>query len=96
MDDVRLKHISKSFSGVDALKDVSIGFSMGEIHALIGANGAGKSTMMNILSGSLRTDKGAIILLGEETHFTGIREAEVPGIFMVVICGFFRCFGTDL
>ena len=83
LDDVRVEHISKAFSGVDALKDVSIGFSMGEIHALMGANGAGKSTMMNILSGSLRADKGDIILFGEKTHFAGIREAEALGIVMI-------------
>ena len=47
---VELKHITKRFPGVVALKDMSIGIRPGEIHGLIGENGAGKSTTMNIIT----------------------------------------------
>ncbi|KAA3664835.1 MAG: ATP-binding cassette domain-containing protein, partial [Chloroflexi bacterium] len=43
---LRMEHISKSFPGVQALKDVNFDVRRGEIHALVGENGAGKSTLM--------------------------------------------------
>jgi len=46
---LKLQNISKSFSGVKALKNVSLQFKLGEVHALCGENGAGKTTLMNIL-----------------------------------------------
>ena len=48
---VELKHITKRFPGVVALKDMSIGIRPGEIHGLIGENGAGKSTLIKVLTG---------------------------------------------
>ena len=47
---VELKNITKRFPGVVALKNMSIGIRPGEIHGLIGENGAGKSTTMNIIT----------------------------------------------
>ena len=46
---VELKHISKSFPGVKVLEDISVAFYPGKVHVLLGENGAGKSTIINII-----------------------------------------------
>ena len=60
------RNISKGFPGVQALKDVRFSLRKGEVHALIGENGAGKSTFIKILTGAHQPDSGEIILEGEE------------------------------
>ena len=50
---ISLSQISKFYSGVPALRDVSVDFYAGEVHAILGENGAGKSTMMNVISGTI-------------------------------------------
>ena len=55
---VELKHITKRFPGVVALKDMSIGIRPGEIHGLIGENGAGKSTLIKVLTGVHTPEEG--------------------------------------
>lgn len=60
-----LRNISKNFSGVQALKDVSISFNAGECHGIIGENGAGKSTFINILSGAFFPSSGEIEYWGK-------------------------------
>jgi ribose transport system ATP-binding protein len=62
---LRLTNISKSFSGVLALRDVNVEFYPGEVHAILGENGAGKSTMMNIISGTFHPTLGEIWFEGE-------------------------------
>ena len=57
---LRLSNISKYFSKVPALRDVSTEFYAGEVHAILGENGAGKSTMMNIISGTFQPSEGEI------------------------------------
>jgi ABC-type sugar transport system, ATPase component len=71
---VEMIKIKKSFGGVHALKDVTFNVRPGEIHALVGENGAGKSTMMKILSGVYREDSGIIKIDGKEViiHNPGI------------------------
>ncbi|MFP3929028.1 MAG: ABC transporter ATP-binding protein [Desulfobacteraceae bacterium] len=61
-----IKGVSKSFRGLEALRDVSLRVAPGEIVGLIGPNGAGKTTLFNVVSGFIAPDKG-IIELGEET-----------------------------
>ncbi len=56
--------LSKSFGGVQALKDVDLEVRSGEVHGLIGPNGAGKSTLIKILSGDIAKDSGEIFLEG--------------------------------
>ncbi|MHB8278129.1 MAG: sugar ABC transporter ATP-binding protein [Candidatus Humimicrobiaceae bacterium] len=63
---LKLININKSFPGVKALDDVSIEFKEGEIHALLGENGAGKSTAMNIICGVYRADSGKVYLNEKE------------------------------
>jgi ABC-type sugar transport system ATPase subunit len=54
------EHITKRFLGVAALEDVSVQVASGEIHALLGENGAGKSTFLKILAGAHRQDEGTL------------------------------------
>lgn len=63
---LRLSHIDKSFSGVHALRDVSMTIVRGRIHCLVGENGCGKSTMIKIISGVYQPDSGTITLNGKE------------------------------
>ena len=60
---LELRHISKTFPGVVAIKNVTMGVRSGEVHALLGENGAGKSTLIKILSGYHPPDKGGEMLI---------------------------------
>ncbi len=60
------KGIKKYFGGVHAVDGVSVAFEQGKITGLIGPNGSGKTTMMNILSGFIPFDSGTISILGED------------------------------
>ena len=62
---LEMNNVSKSFPGVQALKDVKINVRPGEVHALMGENGAGKSTLMKCLFGINKMDSGQIRLNGE-------------------------------
>jgi rhamnose transport system ATP-binding protein len=75
-----LSGISKSFPGVRALHDVSITLETGKVTALIGENGAGKSTIVKILTGIYRPDAGEIHVNGEEKHFNSPRDSWAAGI----------------
>ena len=63
---VEFRHISKMFSGVYALEDVSFSVKRGTVHCLLGENGAGKSTLIKILTGVLKEDSGSVFFDGEE------------------------------
>jgi simple sugar transport system ATP-binding protein len=80
---VELRHISKRFPGVIANKDVSLKVETGTVHALIGENGAGKSTVMKILYGMQRPDSGEILVNGKEVNFKTPNDAIDAGIGMV-------------
>ena len=56
------KNISKSFGNVRALEDVNFYLEKGIIHGLLGENGAGKSSLMNVLSGIYQPEKGSIFV----------------------------------
>src|SRR4029079_6798662 len=60
-----LADISKSFGGVQALRDVSFELQGGEVHALVGENGAGKSTLINIITCAHARDHGEVVFNGE-------------------------------
>jgi ABC-type sugar transport system ATPase subunit len=76
-------NIVKSFPGVFALDQVSIGLLRGEVHALIGENGAGKSTLLKILSGIIQPDQGEILLEGKRTRLSSALTAQKRGIGIV-------------
>ena len=80
---LQLKDIVKSFSGVRVLDNIHLNLYPGEIHALLGENGAGKSTTLNILSGTYGADSGHIIYQGEEIDLDSPLQAKKKGIVMV-------------
>ena len=80
---LEVRELSKSFLGVKALDRVSLSVNRGEVHAVIGENGAGKSTMMNIILGDLPRDEGEIILKGKPVRFKSPAEAISSGISMI-------------
>lgn len=80
---LKIEHICKSFPGVQALNDVSFEIGSGEIHALVGENGAGKSTTMNMIMGVFAPDKGKIYLDGKEITPKSPHDAQMLGIGIV-------------
>lgn len=63
---LQVQSISKSFGGVQAVREVSFTLQAGEMLALIGPNGAGKSTTFNMVGGQLTPDTGSVLLAGED------------------------------
>ncbi len=80
MNDLVLADVRKSYGGVHALRGASLGCRFGEIHGLVGENGAGKSTMVKILSGAVRPDGGTFTLAGEAVAFASPAEARRRGV----------------
>lgn len=80
---IELLHITKRFPGVIANDDVTVQVQDGEIHGLLGENGAGKSTIMNILYGMSRPDEGVVRVYGKEVEFHTPMDAIRQGIGMV-------------
>lgn len=79
---VELKHIHKEFPGVKVLEDISVAFYPGEVHVLLGENGAGKSTIIKIISGIYQPDKGEVLIEGQPGA-KNIREAQQRGISVI-------------
>ncbi|WP_152044712.1 sugar ABC transporter ATP-binding protein [Aureimonas psammosilenae] len=80
---VRMEGIDKSFPGVQALKRARFDLRAGEVHALMGENGAGKSTMMKILSGIYPMTAGDILLQGRPVEISSPRAAQDLGIAII-------------
>ena len=78
-----IDHINVHYGAIHALKDVSFNLNENEIIALIGANGAGKSTSLNTISGVLHPTSGAITYLGEDITNTTPQEIVRKGIIQV-------------
>jgi ABC-type sugar transport system ATPase subunit len=74
----------KAFGRTQALSGVAFSLASGEIHALVGANGAGKSTFSRIVSGHLSADRGEIKLFGAPARFASAREAIRAGVAIVM------------
>ena len=81
---VSMYHISKTYSGVKALKNVDFKLKKQEIHCLIGSNGSGKSTLMKILSGVEKPDDGAVISInGTRYSFLNRTQALEAGVSII-------------
>ena len=80
---IELSGICKSFDGFQVLDQAEFTARRGEVHALLGENGAGKSSLMNIAAGLYTADAGQMSVDGESRRFTGPREAASFGIGMV-------------
>jgi inositol transport system ATP-binding protein len=78
-----VNQLCKSFSGVKALDNVQFNLKKGEVHALMGENGAGKSTFMKILIGLVAPDSGEIIFEGNDLRNSNVSEILMKGISMI-------------
>ncbi|HEY3522302.1 MAG TPA: sugar ABC transporter ATP-binding protein [Candidatus Limnocylindrales bacterium] len=75
--------VSKTYGAVVALRSASLAVRPGEVHALMGANGAGKSTFVKILTGAVRPDAGRIVVRGRERTVHSPVEARRGGVVSV-------------
>src|SRR5438270_8042371 len=80
---LELRDITKRFGDVLANDRVSIKVTPGTVHAIVGENGAGKSTAMRIAYGFYRADEGEIVIDGQPRNFVTPHEAIAAGIGMV-------------
>jgi simple sugar transport system ATP-binding protein len=80
---LEMKNIDKSFGGIHALIDVNLELMHGEILGMVGDNAAGKSTLMKILTGAYRADRGRIFFEEREVIITNPHVSKLLGIEMV-------------
>ena len=80
---LRTETICKSFNGIQVLKNVDLEISKGEIHALMGENGAGKSTIIKIITGVYTKDDGEIYIDGQHVTITNRHDAAEAGISVI-------------
>jgi D-xylose transport system ATP-binding protein len=75
-----MRHISKRFGGVHAVRNVTIDLMPGEVVGVVGHNGAGKTVLMKALSGAIPADEGTILINGEKAIIKQPRDARKYGI----------------
>src|SRR6195952_1497463 len=80
---LELRDIAKSFGAVVALSRGSLALYSNSIHALIGENGAGKSTVVKIIAGLYQRDAGEFILNGDSVDFSSTAQAKAAGIAVI-------------
>lgn len=80
---ISLKNVHKSFGGVSVLNGVDFDLQKGSVHALVGQNGAGKSTMMKVLTGVYTCDSGAIYIDGSKVKMNSYSDAVSHGISLI-------------
>lgn len=83
MSVLALSNVSRSFGPIEVLHNVDIALRPGRVHALIGENGAGKSTTMKILAGYQPPSSGQVLLDGQAVTFADMGQAEAQGISMI-------------
>jgi ribose transport system ATP-binding protein len=80
---LRLKEITKRYGGVTALANVDFACSLGTIHAVVGENGAGKSSLMKLIAGVTRPDEGEIYVEDKPVKFASPADAAALGIVCI-------------
>jgi len=80
---LRVEGLRKAFGSVEVLHGIDIELLSGEVHALLGENGAGKSTIINIVSGRLPPDAGRIEMGGKDVQFASPLAAKKAGISII-------------
>ncbi|NLL49163.1 MAG: sugar ABC transporter ATP-binding protein [Firmicutes bacterium] len=80
---LKMVNIDKHFPGVQALKQANLEVREGEVHALLGGNGAGKSTMIKILGAIYQPDGGEIYIDGQLARLESVRDAQRYGISII-------------
>jgi zinc transport system ATP-binding protein len=75
---IDIKNVSFSYEGADVLIDVNLSLEQGEFLGIIGPNGGGKTTLLKLMLGLLKPDKGEILILGEPPHDARHRVGYVP------------------
>ncbi|TDE01165.1 sugar ABC transporter ATP-binding protein [Jiangella asiatica] len=80
---LELREVTKRFPGVTATRKASIAFFPGRVHALLGENGAGKSTIVKMISGIYQPDEGAIVVDGQRVRLHSPADAEAAGVAVV-------------
>src|SRR4051794_3360437 len=80
---LELRGISKAYPGVKALDDVSFAIYPGEVHMLLGENGAGKSSLMKILCGATSADAGDVTYNGKKVAIASTADAQTLGIAVI-------------
>lgn len=80
---IQIKQLCKTFNNVNVLQDVDLDFYGGEVHALLGENGAGKSTVVNILGGMIKANGGSVSLRGTEANIGNPQQARALGMNII-------------
>lgn len=80
---IEMNHITKSFGEVVANSDISFDVKTNEVHCLLGENGTGKTTLMNVLFGLHQADSGEVLINGKESQIKNPKDAFKSGIGMV-------------
>jgi len=75
-----VRGISKAFGHIHAIRDVSLSVRAGEVHAVIGENGAGKSSLMSVICGRYRPNGGELLIDGTPVEFHSPHDAQRAGI----------------
>ena len=80
---LELRHITKRFAGVVALKDVSLNIRRGEVRALVGENGAGKSTLIKVITGAHEPTEGELWFDGRKIEHNNPSLAKQMGVGVI-------------
>lgn len=80
---LKMENISKSFAQNKVLNNINFDVRAGEVHALMGENGAGKSTAIKILGGIYKPDNGDIYLKGKKLEIEDVGDARANGISVI-------------
>src|SRR5690606_10275842 len=80
---VRVRGVAKSFGGTRILNDIAVDIGKGEVHAFVGENGAGKSSLGKIIGGYYTPDTGTVEVWGEPVTRFSPRDALAHGVAMI-------------